>query len=131
MDTVNENAENAVSVVTETPAPAKPKPVRKRTDSKRRVLARARPRRTNKGRKFSFKRVGIGRGAKLYSVQIPGIVVTVVSDRMVRFPKSDKEYTLTGAAMKLARRKHKDWPSIQGPAYFTHKGKKLTELRAH
>jgi hypothetical protein len=113
--------------------PARKAPARKRSSQKRgttRKAGAARRRATapksHKGQKFSFAKIGLRTGAILASTFYPNVKVRVKTDRTVVF--KGKEVTLTAAAMSLARRKGKKWPSIQGPAYFTHKGEKLTDL---
>jgi hypothetical protein len=137
MNNDTENTENAVQApapqVTDIPAPPKRRkaqaPARKaRTTSKvRKNGANG----SNKGRKWSFERVGLGRGTRLRSTMIPTIVVTVASDNTVRMDK--KEMSLTAAAKIIARKRHKKWPSIQGPMYFApvsgpHKGERLAQM---
>ena len=106
-----------------TPTPAKKAPAKRRTVKVKRTASKAR---TNKGRKFSFARVKLSRGTRLYSTFDPKVMVTVVSDRTIRF--KGQEMTLSAAAKKLAHKHGKKWPTIQGPMYFTHKGTKLTDL---
>lgn len=123
------------TVTVETPVPpvvqAPPTERRERPVRKARTVSKVRITKSNKGRKWSFERVGIGSGTKLRSTMIPAVIVTVVSDNTVRM--KGKEMSLTAAAKIIARRKHKKWPSIQGPMYFApvsgpKKGQRLAQM---
>ncbi len=71
---------------------------------------------------FTFSELGILPGEELEFVNDNNIKVKVIDDRMVEY--HGEKYYLSNLAQILLKRKN-----VQGPLYFSYKGKVLTELR--
>jgi hypothetical protein len=78
-------------------------------------------------KKFTFSLIGLQPGQKLVSVFDKNQTATIEDDKHIRF--RGELTNLTKAAMTLAKEAGHNWPTIQGPMYWTHNGKKLVEIR--
>ena len=80
---------------------------------------------TNTARKgpFTFSECGIPVGAKIAYVRDSSIVATVVDDRHIEY--NGVTTSMSALAQELLGSK---W-QVQGTAYFTYKGKRLTDIR--
>lgn len=72
---------------------------------------------------FTFSELGIHPGEELEYIHDKNIKVKVVDDRTVEY--QGEKYYLSNLAQKLLKYKNR----VQGPLYFTYKGKVLTDLR--
>lgn len=77
--------------------------------------------------RFSFKMVGIPPGTVLTYKYDPAFFCTVVDNRHVDFEGA--VISLTAAALQVLHRKGYASKAVQGPAYWTHDGATLVELR--
>ena len=76
---------------------------------------------------FNFDVVGIEPGATLQSVFDDNVVCEVQDEKKVVFRGAPQ--SLTAAALTVAHEQGRSWKTINGPAYWKHGGKTLTELR--
>lgn len=72
---------------------------------------------------FRFSKVNIPFGSKLQYINDPSIEAEVIDDRHILY--KGVSTSLSALAQELLDSEH----SVQGPAYFTYKGEKLTDLR--
>jgi hypothetical protein len=84
------------------------------------------PAKTKRGQHRQFK-APIPKGEKVFSTLKEGVSAVSRGDGRILFRGEDHSYT--SAAKILARETGRNWPSIQGPLYWTYKGRKLTDLR--
>lgn len=87
------------------------------------ALDRAKTRAPN----FRFSMIGIKPGAELRSVFDEDVSCKVIDDKKVEF--EGEEYSISGAALKVAHNNGYTWNQIAGPAYWKYEGRTLTELR--
>ena len=85
--------------------------------------------RAEKSKPLTFTEYGIPIGSELVFVRDPSIVVTVINDKQVDYKM--KNYSLSALASELLKTYcgWKSATSVQGPLYFTYKGKKLSDIR--
>ena len=71
---------------------------------------------------FTFSSIGINPGEVISFVSNPSITATVVDDKHIRI--SDTVTSLSGGAKEILGKK-----ALQGPLYWTYKGKVLNDIR--
>ena len=71
---------------------------------------------------FTFSSIGVNPGEEIVFVSDPSITATVVDDKHIRI--DDTVTSLSGAAKSIL---HKN--ALQGPKYWTYKGKVLDDIR--
>ncbi|MGN0830325.1 MAG: hypothetical protein ACI4NI_03390, partial [Candidatus Ornithospirochaeta sp.] len=71
---------------------------------------------------FTFSSIGVKSGEEIVFVSDPSITATVVDDKHIRI--DDTVTSLSGAAKSIL---HKN--ALQGPKYWTYKGKILDNIR--
>lgn len=72
---------------------------------------------------FTFSSIGVNPSEEIVFVSDPSIIATVVDDKHIRI--GDTITTLSGAAKSIL---HKN--ALQGPKYWTYKGKVLDDIRS-
>ena len=71
---------------------------------------------------FTFSSIGVNPGEEIVFVSDPSITATVVDDKHIRI--DDTVTSLSGAAKSILNKK-----ALQGPKYWTYKGKILDDIR--
>ena len=71
---------------------------------------------------FTFSSIGVNPGEEIVFVSDPSITATVVDDKHIQL--GDTVTTLSGAAKSILNKK-----ALQGPKYWTYKGKILDDIR--
>lgn len=71
---------------------------------------------------FTFSSIGVNPGEEIVFVSDPSITATVVDDKHIRI--GDTVTTLSGAAKNILNKN-----ALQGPKYWTYKGKVLDDIR--
>ena len=71
---------------------------------------------------FTFSSIGVNPGEEIVFVSDPSITATVVDDKHIQL--GDTVTSLSGAAKSIL---HKN--ALQGPKYWTYKGKVLDDIR--
>lgn len=105
----------------------KPNQTKKEKEEER--IAKTVEERAEKAKRLTFTEYGIPIGGQIAFVRDGAITAAVVSETKVEY--EGKQYSLSALASDLLR-KHCGWKStasVQGPLYFTYKGKKISELR--
>lgn len=87
------------------------------------VLSEKKPEKKTHKPPFKFSEYGIPVGAKIVFYKDNSVVATVVDDRHIEY--KGQTTAMTPLAKKLLDTKK----PVQGTAYFTYKGKKLTDIR--
>lgn len=77
---------------------------------------------------FRFDMAGVPNGAVLRSSFDDNVEATAIHPNRVRL--EGEELSLSDAADRIATRMGYHWAAVQGPAFWTYEGRKLTELRA-
>ncbi len=72
---------------------------------------------------FSFQKCGIPEGSEIVLLDHPEFVATVKNDRQIEY--QGRLYSLSGLAQELLQLSY----AIRGPAFWTYRGKVLSELR--
>ena len=80
-----------------------------------------------KRKRFNFSMVNISAGTILKFVKDNSITCEVVDDSKVKF--RDKVTSLSDAADIILREMGYDWEGVQGPLWWSYKGKSLRDLR--
>ena len=80
-----------------------------------------------KRKRFNFSMVNISAGTILNFVKDNSITCEVVDDSKVKF--RDKVTSLSDAADIILREMGYDWEGVQGPLWWSYKGKSLRDLR--
>lgn len=78
-------------------------------------------------KRFNFNMVNIAPGETLEFVKDNAIVCEVVDDSKIKF--RDKVTSLSNAADIVLREMGYDWEGVQGPTWWSYKGKSLKDLR--
>jgi hypothetical protein len=80
-----------------------------------------------KRKRFNFSMVNISPGTLLEFVKDSSITCEVVDENKVKF--RDKVTSLSDAADSILKEMGYDWEGVQGPLWWSYKGKSLRDLR--